>query len=829
MLSVVSRMIVLVVGVLGSGLQPAFAEQPAPAPAVSTEQAPAQDQIEALEDKAITEFSTALDGWMKQIKAFEETIADKTAPDAQLKEVPSQLEELQREIVDRKSLLRPKLQETRDRLNKLGAAPGETGPKESPEVALQRQRLEAEFAVIDGLMKRADVLVLRADQLVDAANAERRERFAESLFRPVPSFYTYALPVAVERIPFQAKSVLDAIAEWILLAADKGPLLLLFLILAPIGGAVTAKRLLRRIAAHRATKRAAGEPAELTLQQRGAAAMRQALESCVPVWAALAAFYLIATAAELAEPSTGGLLARASLAIAWASLLSSMVGYSFTPADASKRLVSVDDTAAWRLTLLLRGIIGVWLLDQIWGLTESVVFTPYQSTVLRATVVAALYTALLVALLLPIRNGSVVREASSSKWPGWLFWSIALTAGFLLVATLLGYPELARFVGSHLVSTAGVLWIMYLLHLAAELISSISVISGRQIDDEDTWEEDRDAPSLLTIRIIGGLLMDIAIVIVGVTILLLLWRFDWVEVKGWIQAAFFGVQFGDLRISLQSVLMALGVFAVGLLLTRFVQRWFIKRAFAGRPRDSGLQESTKIGLGYLGFTLSALAGLSYLGLDFSNLAIVAGALSVGIGFGLQSIFNNFVSGIILLVERPIKIGDWIAVGDHEGKVKKISVRSTEIETIYRQSVIIPNANLITNTVTNWMHGDKSCRLDIPVGVSYGTDVRVLRTVLLEVASSHGAVLKHPVPVVHFAGFGDSSLDFELRVFLRDANQRVTVASELRYAIWSALNNAAIEIPFPQRDIHIKPVGSVDESGLEEDKVSRQAADRGLDR
>jgi small-conductance mechanosensitive channel len=290
---------------------------------------------------------------------------------------------------------------------------------------------------------------------------------------------------------------------------------------------------------------------------------------------------------------------------------------------------------------------------------------------------------------------------------------------------------------------------------------------------------------------------------VGETILQVLWRFDWVEVKGWIQAVFFGFQFGEIRISLQTILIALAVFALGLALTRFVQGWFVKRAFVGRKKDQGLQESIKLGLGYAGFVLAALAGLSYLGLDFSNLAIVAGALSVGIGFGLQSIFNNFVSGLILLVERPIKIGDWISVGGHEGMVKKISVRSTEIETIYRQSVIIPNANLITESVINWMHGNRTCRLDIPVGVSYDTDVRVLRKILLDVGADHGATLKTPAPIVHFAGFGDSSLDFELRVFLRDAGQRITVASDLRFAIWSALQDAGIVIPFPQRDLHIK--------------------------
>ena len=805
-------------------LQAAPAEQPVAEPSIDVDQAPTAEQIEAVEDKKVAAFSTALDAWRKQIKALEETIADKTARDEQLREVPSLLEDLRGEIVDSKAQLRLKLDEARDRLEKLGPAPGETGPKESPEMTSQRVQLGVEFAAIDGLMKQADVLLVRAGQLADAANAERRERFAESLFRPVPNFYSYVLPAAIERVPFQMKSVLDAIGQRAGRVADRGPLLIILLLLAPIGGALVARRLIGHITSRRAAKRPAGAATELTLQQRASAAVPRALASCAPAWGALAAFYLIASALELINPSTDGVLTRASLAIAWASLLASVVSHSLTPADASRRLVSVDDSVAWRLALLLWGIIAVWLLDQIWGLADSVVFTPYQMTVFRSTVAAILYSILLIALLLLIRNGSLMHGASSDRSPRWLSWSIAATTGFLLIAVLLGYPELAHFVGMHLVSTAGVLWIMYLLHLVAELVSSVSVISGGEIEGEATPEEQPDAPSLLTLRIIGGLIADIVIVAVGITILLLLWRFDWVEVKGWIQAAFFGVQFGDLRISLQSVLIALGVFVVGLLLTRFVQRWFIRRAFAGRDKDTGLRESTRIGLGYVGFVLSALAGLSYLGLDFSSLAIVAGALSVGIGFGLQGIVNNFVSGIILLVERPIKIGDWIAVGDHEGSVKKISVRSTEIETIYRQMVIIPNADLITNAVTNSMLADRTCRLDIPVGVSYGTDVKVLRATLLEVASSHRAVLKRPAPVVHFAGFGDSSLDFELRVYLQDVGKRITTASELRYAMLSALNKAAIEIPFPQRDVHLKGGGPVEEGGRSEADASERDTD-----
>ena len=754
-----------------------------------------------LAENQFADASAALDLWAKQIKLLEEAVADEQAPDDVLREVPTRLETLRSELVALKERLRPKLEEAKDRVEKLGPAPDETKPKESPETALQRQKLDAEYAVIDGLMKRANLLLVRVDQLIDAANEKRRERFTESLFRPIPGLFQHVLPAAIEGLPRQARSLFTAFGAWVERVFSKGPLLVILLLFAPLAGAVIAKRLIRRVVAMRARRREV-PTAEPSPQQRGTVAIMNAFESVLPIWTALVAFYLVATAAELAESGPLGALARTCLAVGWASLLFAVVSRSLAPTDSAARLVLIDDESARSLALLLRALVVIWLIDQFWGLANGMEFTPDHQIVLRAVLIASLYVAVLLALLWLMRRGTLSRQASDG-WLGWMFSLCAVLAGLIAISILLGYTEFARFLGSHAVSTAGLLWIMYLLHLGAESISSVSVISGWQIEGESAEEDEAGAPSLLTIRIIAGILMDIAIVVVGVTILLVLWRFDWVEVKGWIQAVFFGFQFGDLRISLQTILIALGVFALGLALTRFVQRWFTRRAFAGRQSDQGLQESARIGLGYVGFVIAGLAALSYLGLDFSSLAIVAGALSVGIGFGLQSIFNNFVSGLILLVERPIKIGDWIAVGGHEGMVKKISVRSTEIETIYRQSVIIPNATLITEAVTNWMHGNRTCRLDIPVGVSYETDVRLLRKIMLDVGTAHGAVLKHPAPIVHFAGFGDSALDFEFRVFLRDAGQRISVASDLRFALWSALKDAGISIPFPQRDIHIR--------------------------
>ena len=397
---------------------------------------------------------------------------------------------------------------------------------------------------------------------------------------------------------------------------------------------------------------------------------------------------------------------------------------------------------------------------------------------------------------------------SSPKLPKLRYISMLVIFAVLasLVAEWLGYRNLA-FSSRRIILLSFVVFMVFIgiAKLFRDLFNAIddgTYLWCRRVHDSLGVEKGEKVPGLIWIRLLA------TIVIWGSFAFLFISAWDYSggiieQVKGYIVNGF---DIGGFRIVPGRILWALLIFGTIIILSSWIRSQLENNWLKMTTMGQGARDALVTIMGYILFLIAILAGLSAAGFNFSNIAIIAGALSVGIGFGLQNIVNNFVSGLILLFERPIRKGDWIEVGGTEGYVKDIHIRSTKIQTFDRSDVIVPNSELISNQVTNWVLSNKTGRAIIPVGVAYGTDTEKVRDILLSIAEENSDVAKvgsMPKPKVLFREFGDSSLNFELRVFLHNVDSRLGVISDINFAIDKAFKEEGIEIPFPQRDLHVK--------------------------
>ena len=718
------------------------------------------------------------------------------------------------------------------RLAALGPAPAEGETPEAEVIAEQRKIFQTEIAQLDARIKESELVITKSNQLDRRIGALLRAQTVRKLSRRVrlpmdPDIITAAVP--------EGFVVLRQLAAapglwWDTLSLEQRSDFLFYRMLllgglVAIGfGAALRYFLLRWL------KR---DPAELdpSYSRRLFAGIGKGLaDGAIPALI-LAAFLYRSTAPDSLLTGLLGDMAR--------SLFLALI--VFVVAAALPRAVLAPDLPAWRLLPLLPDnarrisnritlLAAIFSFDLffLWS-TESLPISleleslySFLTTTLEAIVVLTLLRTSLWRYAPETDDDRAEEEAEEVPDRRRRAWRIArrlaaVIAISSIAASLLGYADLGSYLSNNLIFSGGLVACIFLLRgLGRELIGA--AVRAKMVSDHLELKYQTRTVLKFWFR----LALDIAGWGFGIAVALLVWGVPRDDLWNWIVALFSGFKIGNVKISLAEIVTAVIVFLVVVAVTRMLQRALNEKVFPRTRFDIGVRHSLSMALGYVGFAIAALIGINALGLDLSNLAIIAGALSVGIGFGLQAIVNNFVSGLILLVERPVKVGDWVIIGAHEGTVKRISVRATEIETFDRQSVIIPNSELISSAVGNWTHKDRLCRVIIDIGVAYGSETSKVREILLRCASENSHVLKQPAPYVVFRNFGDSSLDFQLRCFLSDVDYFLVVPSELRFAIDEAFRQANIEIPFPQRDLHVRSVGDLPEA-LAEPKAPAPAA------
>lgn len=367
-----------------------------------------------------------------------------------------------------------------------------------------------------------------------------------------------------------------------------------------------------------------------------------------------------------------------------------------------------------------------------------------------------------------------------------------LLCGATFALSFLGYPELSLFIFNHVI-------VSLLICGAFEILRRSLVDILRKIIVSGPWMKTYRHNKRLILKIEFWLKVFIypAIALLLVFALLNFWGLPGDFMISVAKKLLFGFKIGGIQLSLLAVILGIVVFFGSLALVRLLKRNLAENVLATIDMDDGIKHSLISGVGFIGFIISTLLAIIAVGIDLTNLAFIAGALSVGIGFGLQDVIKNLVAGIIILLERPFRVGDWVVLSGVEGTIKQINIRSTELQSFNRTSVIIPNATLISSSVTNMTHGDNISRQSIAVGVAYGSDVKKVRDILLECAIKSKLVMKNPAPYVLFKDFGSSSLDFELRFYVNDIWKGWTSPSELRYEIYRRFDEEGIEIPFPQ--------------------------------
>ncbi len=772
---------------------PALAQDQAPAPA----QTPAQPAPQA-QAPVPRSALTRLEPFRLQLEQTELAAHRDGSNDDRLGGLRGTIDTLRESLRAEILLLQGELADADARLNQLGTAPAAGTPPENETIAAERRRLGERRSDIDAALKQSRLLAVRADGIADRITEQRRSLFARELFVRTssaldPTFWRQA----VEALPGEGRGLLLLLRSWAGYALDTGgfasiagaALTLMALVAAALGSLRWSRR-------HYFKPLIGG-----TRFAHAFAALMTLLRMAVTAPAAGIVVVLVLDSFGLMRPQIMEIGLGLVGAIAIASFGHGVALGLFAPDAAERRLPRLDDQRAKlladHLILATRGLAIVVFLNML----HRAVVAPVSATIATSALLAAFILALLVHLLLRLARQEMAREAEArGQWLRGAGWIVVAA---IAVALATGYVGFAAFLAARLLVVLTAMGGLYVLLAFTDTLFS-EVLTGETA-------RGRAVAAFFGIKtrsveLIGTLLSAaIRLLLILVVILPLLgpWGIFAADFFGVVREAMFGFRIGDLTISVGAIVGAFVLVLAGVLATRAAQRWMQTRFLPRTSLEPSLQHSVSVIFGYVGVVATLALALAELGIDLQKITLVAGALSIGIGFGLQSVVSNFVSGLILLTERPIRVGDMIVVKGEEGFVRRIRVRATEIETFERASVIVPNSELITGVVKNWTHANTLGRIIVTVNVAYDSEIEKARDLLLAIAREHPQVLQNPPPAVLLAGLGDYAVKFELIGVVGNVGQAGTVKSDIYFAILRSFREAGIEIPYPQQEVRTR--------------------------
>lgn len=795
------------------------AAAPAPAPAAAPAAPAAVPAAPTPPDPAVVSAREKMEAARATLDALDAALALEGLRPNDLDDLRQRLDPARKELAAVSDQISPRVADAETRLNALGK-PAE-GVVEDPAVVADRERLQKTNAEFGAVLKQSRALLLRADQISDRISARRRALFTGQLFERSDSILDPDLwTTAAASVSAEARAIRFFTNDWTAFALRRQGALALMGILAgavAIAAAVVAGgRLLRR-----RLRTPPPEPGVSFSRLRSAReALKVVLLNATVAPAATIAALAFLGGFEVVPPRAAELLHGLVVAVFIKAIGNAVSRALLAPDEPWRRLPPLSDAAA---SLAFRYFsFAVWTLAiaAFLNAMHRVLFAPVGLTVVTSALMALLISGFIARFLVGMARSDDSGDAAQAADPSRevvsqgdgrqsLRFVVWLAVVVLTGALVAGYVSFAAFVAARMVVAAAVLGGLYILYALIDSFFGEGLGADTARAQRISKTLGLKAARLELIGVVLSGLLKVLLFVVAAFLIVGSWGTSTADVMDTVERVSFGVRIGSSTITLWSVLYAVLLLLVSLVLARGFQRWVSTALLPRTGLEPSLQSSISTIVGYAGTIVAIMVAMSEIGLNLENVALVAGALSVGIGLGLQGIVSNFVSGLILLAERPVRVGDTINVKGEEGYVRRISVRSTEIETFERATVIVPNSDLITGMVKNWTHSNTTGRVIVQVSVSYDCDPEEVRDILVSCACDHPQVLQTPPPRVFLTKFADAGMVFELRCVVANVDYSLTVKSDLHFQVLARFRKAGVGIAIqPWASLSRAPVDMV---------------------